>query len=164
MIVGLERLDRITILTAEQHGLPLQPVDFPPPRPRGPPSQIAAASIREESPQSTGAGSAPGSAIGTAVAGLAAAEEGKRSERGMSGPAGSTGAGLGTENLESYGERLASSAAAGPSYDAAGRDRVSAAVAAAAAMRNMREEHTLSQRAATLDSTIAKGVTLIGQV
>jgi hypothetical protein len=158
MIMGLERLDRITAVMQEQAG-PLQPVEFPPPRHPGPSSQLTATAIREdpaERPRRDGAASLSGS-MASASSSQSIAEAANGQAR-MGSPDKTRDANGGSR------ERLASSAAGGPSYDSAGRDRVSAGVAAAAAMRNMRDGQSLSGRSATVDSAKGRPAQLDGQV
>lgn len=150
MIMGLERLDRITAFMEEQAG-PMRPVEFPPPRYPGPPS-----TIREEpeaQPPSVGGGQE--------------LREQNGSHTASSGSGGSSSNGTpplpdGSIGPEQRG-RLASSAGASTSAAAAspsGRERVNAAVAAV----GKREE--LAQRApsvSAVDSRRSSDASLDGQ-
>ena len=130
MIMGLERLDRITAFTEEQSG-PLSPVEFPPPRAAGA-SAGASSTIREEEPEQSGT-----------------------SERGGAGEeAGAFGRGPAWEQ-QSGAEGDA--ALAGRSRDDAGRERVAAAVAAAAGAGRGSSQEQLSSKSASLPPPGATG-------
>ncbi len=141
MIMGLERLDRITAFMEEQSG-PMRPVEFPPPRHPGPPS-----TIKEDQESDSARGYSQDSSGGAQQ--QPSSSSGSRAQDG----------GLRPESSADSRERLASSAGAGTSGDGmSGRDRVNAAIASL----EIREE--LSQAVAALDSRKSHTESLDGQV
>lgn len=142
MIMGLERLDRITAFMEEQSG-PMRPVEFPPPRHPGPPS-----TIREEQETASSTADTPNRR-----------EQNGGAQPSSSGEAPEQDGGLRPESSAASRERLSSSLGAGTSADGmSGRDRVNAAIASL----EIREE--AAHKAPTLERKNSQTESLDGEV